>query len=51
MCVCVCVYTGVYLIFTTGEKIWTTAGHIDPQTVYEYVFTPENSRQNDFYRW
>ena len=27
-------YTGVYLIFTTGGKIKKTAGHIDPQTVY-----------------
>ena len=38
----------VYLTFTTGGKIWKTAGHIDFKTVYMHMDTPENSQQNDF---
>ena len=42
-------YTGVYLTFTTGRKIWKTVSHIDFQTVYMYVHVDplENSRQNE----
>ena len=40
------VYTGVYLTFTTGGKIWKTASHIDFQKVYVDMDILKNSCHN-----
>ena len=49
MCVCVYINRGLFNInITTSGKIWKTAGHIDPKTVYlhtHYMYTLKNSRQ------
>ena len=34
---------GFIQIFTTGGKIWKTAGNIDSQTIYIHMYISENS--------